>query len=319
MRLNQIIDQNAFKAFKDSAKNHAGFTDSDGGVILARNLEYVDPTIFERKYPDLAFMSANVPADNSGGYARKLTSLRVEETGSFSEAGNKSDNKGKISLSAEDSSITVKEYSAESDWSDSQVQEANLQNINLPARFVAAHTKIYMREIDEAGLVGLGGGQGVLNYSGFALDTADQTLADASAQQMYDTFAALIDDQRNAVNNTPEYSADVVVTSTDAINRLGRTMMNTANGFATVLAALQANFSVRFLGSFRAKDIGASTTDVAVALSTSREVSAMRIPVPLKIGEVIKIGSFNFHVDSLYRIGGMDFLENAGGRRLQGL
>ena len=45
----------------------------------------------------------------------------------------------------------------------------------------------------------------------------------------------------------------------------------------------------------------------------------MRIPQPLTIGEIIKVGSFDFHVDSKYRIAGLDVLENTAGRLLTGL
>ena len=45
----------------------------------------------------------------------------------------------------------------------------------------------------------------------------------------------------------------------------------------------------------------------------------MRIPVPLTVGEIVKMSSFDFRVDSKYRIAGLDILEDSGGRILTGL
>jgi hypothetical protein len=91
------------------------------------------------------------------------------------------------------------------------------------------------------------------------------------------------------------------------MNLLQAKIMDTAAGNASVLKALQDNHpSVKFLATVRA------TTDM-VAFSTSREAMVMRVPVPLTIGEIVKISSFNFLVDSKYRVGGLDVLESTAG------
>lgn len=320
MKLKNLIDRLAFEAFIKSGEA-AGFTDSSTGVVLARNLTHVDPRIFEKKFPELAFMNAGFEINNEGGFAARIQSLRLIEEGTFRDAADLSGNKGKISLKGEDSDILVTERTAESEWSDTDVKQAELGNINLPSRYVATHNKIYQREIDQIGLLGKGKATpGVLNYSGFGSDAAAGFIDTLSAQEMYDEFAALIDDQKNAVNNTPEYTADTVITPIRVINALQRTMLNTANGFATVLAALQTNFSVKFMGSFRAdRSTDVATDSKTAAISTNSESMLMRIPLPLQIGSIEKLGSFTFHVDSKYRIAGMDFLDDTGGRILTGL
>jgi hypothetical protein len=249
-----------------------------------------------------------------------IQSLRLQGTGEFRTSGDTADNKGKIAMGAETSMLKVTEREAESKWTDSEIKEAELQNINLPQQFIATHNQIYLREIDTIGLTGGAlGNVGLLNYSGFTATAAGGLITTLSAQQMYDAFASLIIDQRNAVNNTPEYSANRVIMPVAAMNRLTATILNTAAGSSTVIRALQDNFpDVQFMSSFRAASPsgGASAT---VAYSNTEDAMKMRIPLPLQIGEITKLGSFSYQVESKYRVAGLDVFENTAGRILTGL
>jgi hypothetical protein len=320
MKIGNLYDLKAFTRFMDSARR-PGFADAYAGAVLARNLTAVDPKIFEKKYPELSFVTSGIVADNSGGYARRIQSLRKREQGGFKTSGDTSSEKGKISLAAEDSTLLVAERSAESDWTDSEIKESELQGLNLVSDYITAHNKTYLREIDEIGYIGIAdkaGTTGLLNYAGFTSGAAGGTIETRTAQEMYDEFATLITDQANAVNNTPEYKANRVDMPTAVLNLLAVTILNTAAGPASVLSALKANFpGVEFRSTFRAESVGG--TSKVVAYSNSDEVMKMRIPLPLQIGEIIKLGSFDYHVDSKYRIAGLDVLENLGGRVLTGL
>lgn len=332
MKLGQLYNMGAMKNFCDSqsaekrfgitdADKQKSFSDSSAGTILARQLTHVNPTIFEKKFPELAFINSGIQADNTGGYSRRIQSLRLQEEGGFTTAGDASGNRGKISLAGEDSFIKVIERESESTWSDSQIKEAELGGVNLPSRYVQAHNGIYMRELDEIGLVGKSGegiAEGLLNYSGFNSGSAGDVITNLTAQEMYDEYATLITDQWNAVNNTAEYKANRVITPTYALNKLAETILNSANGAMSVLMALKANFpGIEFLSSFRADSVGGASS--TVAYNNSMEVMSMRVPVPLTIGEIIKVGSFDFKVDSKYRVAGLDILEDTGGRILTGL
>jgi hypothetical protein len=300
-----------------------GFTDAYAGTVLARNLTAVDPTIFEKKYPELSFVSSGIAADNSGGAARRIQSLRVRETGAFSTSGDTSGNKGKISLAGEDSTILVVGREAESEWSDTEIAEAAMQNINLVSRYIAAHNAIYMREIDEIGYLGVpdkAATTGLLNYAGFSSVAATGAIAGLTAQQMYDDISGLIITQHNAVNNTPEYMATKVDMPIYVLNRLTKTILNTAAGPASVLNALMANHpGIDFRGTFRADDAGGAGVSHTCAYNPNAEAMKMRIPLPLTVGEIIKTGSFDFKVDSKYRIAGLDILEDSAGYLLTGL
>lgn len=316
MKISQLYDKEAFKAFKDSG-NAQGFQDSDTGVVLARQLTYVNPKLYEKKYPTLAFTSTGIQADNSGGYAKQIQSLRVIEQGGFKDAGDLSDDGGKISLTAEDSTIKVIARNAESDWTEDQVKEAQLQNINLPARFLTAHNKVYQQEIDQLGLVGgIGGKKGILNYTGFTSSAAAKDIASMSGKEMYDALTGLITDQHNAVNNTAEYRADTIITTTKVINAISKEPLNTTAGSDSVMNAIMKNMNVKFVGSFRAENVGGGS--VTAAISTNPEAMVMRIPLRLTVSPIHRI-IWEYIVKSKYRIAGMDFLEDAAGRLLTGL
>lgn len=322
MKIGQIYNLDAFQGFLDSA-DVAGFKDSYAGVVLARHLTAVDPKIFEKKYPELTFVNSGITADNTGGYVSRIQSLRVLDQGEFSINGDKDGNKGKISLSAEDSFIAVKNLEAQSEWTETDVKTAELQNINLPSRFVATHNKVYLRTIDSIGLIGHATTKGLLNSTDFTATAAAGVISSLAAQAMYDEISELIEAQNNAVNNTAEYKANRVMMPTRVYNKLNVTMLNTAAGSSTVLKALRDNFpEIEFQSSYRADTIangGSLATSATVAYNNSSEAMVMRIPVPLQIGKIVQISSFRHHVESAARVAGLDVLEKTAGRILTGL
>lgn len=322
MKIGQIYNIDQFKRFLDSGKAQ-GFQDAAAGVVLARSLTAVDPKIFERKFPELSFINSGINVDNSGGFARRIQSLRVADQGGFSTAGDASGNKGKISLAGEDSFLKVVGRESHSIWSETEIKEAEMQNINLVSRYIEAHNKIYLRELDQIGYLGVpdtAGSEGLLTHSGFTSVAASGAIGTLTAQEMYDEIATLITEQRNAVNNTEGYAATRVDMPVFVLNTLQQTILNSAGGSSTVLKALQDNFAgVTFSGTFRADNAGGAGVSHTVAYSNSEDAMKMRVPEPLTIGEIVKQSSFDFRVDSRYRIAGLDILENAAGRILTGL
>ena len=318
MKIGQLYNLDKFKAFKDSAMQ-SGFTDSDSGVILSRFLTAVNPRIFEKKYPEMAFVNSGIQANNIGGYARRIQSLRLIDRGDFANTDDQDTNKGLISLTAEDNYLRVYPKSAHSIWTDDDIKEAELGNINLVERYVATHNKVYLQTVDKIGFLGHDNQAGLLNYKGFTVTSASGKAETLSGKDLYNEIMSLITDQRSAVNNTPEYSADTVVMPVRVMNVLSGTLLN-ADGYTSksVLTALQENFpDVKFMASFRAEDVNGNSA--TVAFSTDDNSMVMRIPVPLTIGEIVNTSSFTYRVDSKFRIGGLDVLEDAGARILTGL
>jgi hypothetical protein len=322
MKIGNLYNLASFEKLDTSFKT-SGFADAYAGSVLARNLTAVDPQIFEKKYPELSFVNSGIVADNTGGAARRIQSLRKRGTGSFRTAGDVADDKGKISLASEDSSLLVITREAESDWSDTEVEEASLQGINLVSDYVKYHNEIYMREVDEIGYLGKAGSgiaTGLLTYAGWSTVAATGAIGTLTAQQMYDDIAGLIIAQHNAVNNTAEYKAVNVDMPVYVLNTLAITILNTAAGSASVLTALKANFpGVNFRATFRADNAGGAGVSHTIAYSTNSEVMKMRIPTPLTVGEIIKARSFKYSMDSKYRIAGLDVFEDSGAYILTGL
>ena len=219
MKIGQIYNLDAFQDFLDSGEV-SGFKDSFAGVVLARNLTAVDPKIFEKKYPELTFVNSGITVDNTGGYVSQIQSLRLIDEGEFAVNGDKDGNKGKISLHGEDNFLAVKNLEAQSEWTETDVKTAELQNVNLPSRFVETHNKVYLRTIDRIGLIGHEDTTGLLNSSDFTSGAAGGTIETRTPQEMYDEISDLITDQRDAVNNTAEYMANKVIMPVRVYNRI---------------------------------------------------------------------------------------------------
>ncbi len=319
MKIKNLYNLESIKKFMASG-SQAGFKDAAAGVVLDRYLTQVDPRIFEKLYPELAFMGSGIEIDNSGGYARRIQSLRLIEQGQFRTAGDVSSDKGKISLYGEDSYLKVLVREAFSTWTDDEINEAALANVNLTSRLLEVTNKIYQREVDQIGFTGIpddATSTGLLNYASFTSGAASGAIGTLTAQEMYDEISDLIVAQWNAVNNTPGYMADRVIFPVSILNTLMATILNSASTPKSVFLALRDNFpSINFSATFRAESVSATT--VTIAFSTSPEVMKMRIPIPLTFSEIFKAG-FDYKVDSKYRIAGLDILEDSGGRILTGL
>jgi len=318
MKIKNLYNLGSVQAFIDSAKTVAGFQDSDNGIVLARNLTAVDPKIFEKRFPELAFVNSGIQVDNTGGYARRIQSLRLIDQGEYKDRNDEADDKGKISLKGEDSFLKVFVKGAESSWTDDDIKEAAMQNINLPQRYLQAHNKTWSRLVDSIGYLGHNDQVGLLN-AGFTSTAATTTQELATALELYDDIAGLINLQWNQVNNTPEYMANRVDMPVDAFNKISTVILNTAAGPMTVLTALKGNFpGIEFRSTTKANDSSLATS-ITVAYTNNDEAMKMRIPVPLTIGEIIKVGSFDFKVDGKGRIAGLDILESTSGYYLTGL
>ena len=317
MKIGNLYDLQAFESFADSVKA-SGFKDAFTGTVLGRNLTHVNPKILEKKYPELAFVNSGITADNTGGYAPQIQTLRLLAQGSFAEAGNRSVNEGKISLSAEDSFINVSDRSIESSWTRSDIETAKLQNINLATQYVGAVNELYLRELDISGFTGLNGSVGLLNNTAFATGSASPATG-LTAQQQYDEIAELITAQHDGVNNTIEYMAARVTMPTNVFNLLSQNMLNTAGSTSTVIKALRDNFpGVVFNSSERCNSGGVGGASVVVAYSTNENAIVFRLPIPLQLGELVKVGSFSWKTDYMYRVAGLDVLETTAGQLLTG-
>lgn len=324
-QLGQLYNLSSFQSFSDeraAEQNLAdprSFSDADAGIVLARSLTAVDPQILRRRYPGLTFLQSGIGVDNSGGYAERIQTLRTSEKGSFRESRDTAANKGHISVTSEDGTIPVVSREADSSWSETDIRTAALENRSLPSEFLEAHNSIYQQEIDEIGFVGKESiTEGLLNHSAFDQDVAPGPAASLSSDELYGVFSDLIRSQWDQTANTPEYMATQVAMPTTVLNILSDRILNTAAGPSTVLTALKANYpDVNFFATARAGNVDGSSS--TTAYNPGVDCMKLRLPRPLEIGEIVRVGSFKYLVESMYRIGGLDVIEPSSGRSLRGL
>ena len=295
----------------------------EGGIILARNLEHVSAEIFTQEFAGLTFLQQGIAVNNEGGYATSIRKLKLRTEGGFRESGTNTNTTGKITLSGEDDSIPVFTMEAESDWSEIELKQAELENINLPSRFFEGHAELYNREIDDIGFLGqvrTDGSQkttGLLNYAGFATSAAVTTAVLSTGQALYEEIAELIVSQWAGVLNVDTYKADRVTMPSSVYNIASTKILNSAGSEMSVLRALQSNFpTVTFGLTTKAGDVGGSS--VTVAFSSNRRALQFRLPVPLNVSSVDQRG-FKYYVESYFGLAGLDVIEDDAAQLLTGL
>lgn len=315
------------RSFEDKAAFAKAHFKDDGGIILARNLEHVSAEIFTQEFAGLTFLNQGVTVNNEGGYATSIKKLKLAVEGGFRESGTNTNTTGKITLSGEDDSIPVFTMEGESDWSEIELKQAELQNINLPSRFFEGHAELYNRKIDDLGYVGhfrtdgTSKTTGLLNY-GWATDAAGTTAELATGAELYQEIADLITRQWAGVLNVETFKADRVVMPARVYNICAKKILNSAGSEMSVLAALNANFPEVSFGLTTKADtvanggqLAASTT---VAFSSNRRAMQMRIPVPLNVSSVDQRG-FKYYVESFFGVAGLDVIEEDAAQTLTGL
>ena len=310
----------------DAAANYAkkNFKDA-GGIILARNLEHVSAEIFTQEFAGLTFLQQGIEVNNEGGYSTSIRKLKLRTEGGFRESGSGTNTTGKITLSGEDDSIPVFTMEGESDWSEIELKQAELENINLPSRFFEGHAELYNRKIDDIGYLGqvrTDGSQkttGLLNYSGFTSNSAVKTAAASTGEELFDEIAQLITSQWAGVLNVDSYKADRVVMPSSVYNTCSTKILNSAGSEMSVLRALQSNFpTVTFGLTTKAESVGAEGDSVTVAFSSNRRALQFRLPVPLNVSSVDQRG-FKYYVESYFGVAGLDVIEDDAAQILTGL
>jgi len=315
------------KSFEDKAAYaKSNFRDA-GGIILARNLEHVSAEIFTQEFAGQTFLNQGFTINNEGGYATSIKRLKLRVEGGFRESGTNTNTSGKITLSGEDDSIPVFTLEGESDWSDIELKQAELQNINLPSRFFEGHAELYNRKIDDLGYIGhtrSDGSQkttGLLNY-GWATGASATTAELSTGQALYDEIAELLTRQWTGVLNVETYKADRVIMPSRVYNVCATKIVNSAGSEMSVLRALQSNFGgVQFGMTPKADSIangGVLANSTCVACASDRRAMQFRIPVPLNVSSVDQRG-FKYYVESFFGVAGLDVIEQDSAQTLTGL
>lgn len=319
-----LYDVKSFEGAANYAKSN--FKDA-GGIILARNLEHVSAEIFTQEFAGLTFLNQGVTVNNEGGYSTSIKKLKLQVEGGFRESGNSTDTTGKITLSGEDDSIPVFTLEGESDWSEIELKQAELQNINLPSRFFEGHAELYNRKLDDLGYIGQvrtdgsSKTKGLLNF-GWTTAAAATTAELSTGAALYDEIATLITAQWAGVLNVETYMADRVVMPSRVYNVCATKILNSAGSEMNVLQALRANFPTVTFGLTSKSDTTAAggklASSTTVAFSSNRRAMQFRVPVPLNVSSVDQRG-FKYYVESYFGVAGLDVIEAEAAQTLTGL
>ena len=319
MKIGSLYNIDSFKELGKSAvelgvvSKDAAFSDAASGVVSGRSTVAVDPALFQKRYPENVFLNSGIQVDNTGGYGRAVESLRKDITGGFADSTNSSDDKGKIGMSAELSTIQVTSREAYSEWTKTEVKQAEMSGINLVNDYVYATNEIYAKDIDILGFSGNSINRGLANNTVFP--TAVGTpYAGLTSSELYDLVAIqVVKKQHGIVADTPDYIVSQVFMPLGLYDLLQTKVMNTAQGADSVLVYLQRNLpDIKFIKTSR-------LTDRMVAFSTSREAMVMRIPQPLEMSPIFQTGGFKWRTESEYRAAGLDILEGNAGFIMTGL
>ena len=309
IKLNDLYDIESFKIATEQARTFDGSI----GTILPRSLEYVSQNLHRQVGANQTFLQLGISVDNSGGYADFITSLKYGANGDFALDGNRTQTVGRIELQGEKSSIKVDGYSAESSYTETELQKANLENRNLLAEFINAHNMKYNEKIDTLGYVGdtKSKKQGIINYNGWDEQTSAKKWRQMTNQELSDAMRDIVINQQKG-KNTKFYATKIIV-SPELYTRL-RVSDYKDYSDVTIAQKLERDLNITFVPTYLAIR---KTDEVAVAICTDPDAIAFRVPQRLKISPVHQRG-WRYYFESEFRIGGVDVLEDVG-FRLKGL
>lgn len=299
------------------AASAAATFDGAAGLLLPRQLEHISTTIYEQQFAELTLISqSGITVNNEGGTAEFITKLKRGITGDFETAGNSTNTDGKISLTMQSDTIPVIMKKAESDWTEVEMLQAQSANQNLVGDLIGAHNTRYNQLIDQTGYVGTDSIEGLLNWSGFTSVASANTFDNLTGLQQYNEIRDLVNAQRAAVSNDPVFGADKIAIDPLTYNILTSSYIDTTGGVGTVKEAVERDFNITFVLTFRAADVG--SVKVMNAYSSDARAMVMRIPMQLQVSNIYQKG-FSSYVESMFRVAGLDVIENASGYILTGV
>jgi len=300
-----------------AAAKEATTFDGAAGLLLPRQLEHISTTIYKQQFAELTFLSqSGITVNNEGGSAEFITKIKQGINGNFATAGNSTNTDGKISLKNQSDTIPVIMKKAESDWTQIELEQAQSANQNLVSDLIGAHNTRYNQLIDTTGYVGTDNIEGLLNWSGFTSGASANTFENLTGLEQYNEIRDLVNAQRTAVSNDPVFGCDKIAIDTSTYNLLTSSYIDTTGGVGTVQQAVERDFNVKFVLTFRAGAVGGGK--VLNAYSSDARAMVMRIPMQLRVSNIYQKG-FSSYVESMFRVGGLDVIENASGYILTGV
>ena len=303
----KAIDLYDYQSFETAIKTQV--EDGQQGAFVKENLIELSKKIHTFVPYDVTFQQIGFNVDTSGGWANAVKSLRVVGEGGFKKSGTSSQTLGKISIGGDTNLIKIEGYEAESDYTVAELNQAKMENRNLPQELMRVHQMKYLRLLNEL-IFGK-----LANNDDYDRDTAPNKWKTMTDEELSNTLRNVVINQRNNVSSA--YEANVLLVPKDLKLRCDSSDYKALTDL-TISEKLAKTLGVKLVGSHLLSGVGAGDSDVAIALSNNEESAVIRLPKKFGVSPTHRIGN-RFYFESYFRVGGVDILEAKSGLVLEGL
>lgn len=294
-------------------------TITQGGMYLEQQLRTVLPKILSQVIPNLSLLDI-VSVDNSGGLGQTLIQRAESFNGEFKEVNEIASDKGLITVNRTGKELQVKEYEAESNYSDTDIRRSIMFNENLDTSLTRGNDKIYKQQLDSIGYVGLvDSKKNIVNPGISGLDavvdptnilTSATTFALSDGLEIYNEIETLYNQMFGLAGGSNELIPNVIIVPAKQYSRLTTGLpVGTAPQLAvsvTVKNLIETNLGIKVYSSNRLIGKGVGATDRLIMLNNSVDNLSFQLPEPLHFAP-ITIKGFNYTIDSKFRVAGISF------------
>jgi hypothetical protein len=322
------------RTLKQNGMNVADAAVTVYGAYLQQELTYIIPTVLKQEFPDKPALSI-FSVSNEGA----LEKILIRKMKSFSglhtrEIENKTQPKGVIAVGYDATGIKVEEFGAISNYKESDLLRSAMLGDPLDASIIEAHDESYKTVADQIAWLGMSNEagttlvEGLLNNSNVDSSlqgNATGTFTTASGQTMYNDIKAMVATQHGACKGTTSLHVDTLVTSPRVYSLLASTTYGTSSTAdyqnpMTVLEMVKKNLGITGVyatSHATGLDTGVGGTDRLVLFNRQPKVMQLYIPKPLTFSEVFK-RTFNYEIESMFRIAGLGINQKVGFAYLKG-
>lgn len=294
-------------------------TIAQGGMYLEQQLRVVMPRILAQVIPDLSLLRF-ITVDNSGGLGQTIIQRAESFNGEFKEVNEIASNKGVITVNRNAKELQIKEYEAESAYSDTDIRRSIVYGENLDTSLMYANDRIYRQFLDKVGYIGLPDNKdNIVNPGISKLDavinpanilTSANTFANLSGLEIYAEIETLYNKMFGLAGGSSELIPNVVVVPPKQFSRLTTGLpVGTAPQLAvslTVKNLIETNLGIKIYSSKNLEGAGVSDSDRLIMLNNSRDNLSFILPEPLHFAPVF-IKNFHYTIASKCRVAGISF------------
>jgi hypothetical protein len=314
-------------AVNDSAVNSYG-------AYLQQELTYIIPQVLKQEFPDKPALSIfNV--SNEGALEKILIRKMKSFTGLHTrEIENKTNPKGVIAVGYDATGIKVEDFGAISNYKEMDLLRSALLGDPLDSSIIEAHDESYKTVADKIAWLGMQDEAGNSLISGLLNNDANvdsdltgnatKSFATMDGVEMYADIKALVAKQHGKCKGATNLHADTLVTSPEVYALIASTTYGTSESDyqnpTTVLEMIKKNLGlteVRATSHAVGIDSGVGGTDRMVVFNRQPKSMVLYVPKPLTFSEVFK-RTFNYEIESMFRIAGLGINQKVGFAYLKG-